>query len=875
MSNLVLEIFVIYRSPSSSKQEFLDFFENWLDVTRFLNKGTIISGDLNIDLLKTTPDSKRLKNIINLNNMKIINNEATRVTNDSATMIDLIISNIDQIIAECNDNMKMSDHDTLTCNIQFHQRKQHQKYNKNINQRDKPMVIKEYHKIDFMKLNNVISSNLRIPSEPNRDLNQTTSEFIKQLERCVEQETPKKTVLNNDVSFNKPWLRTTEIIKLEGNKRQAWKKFKYNKNPIMKETLWSDFKTIRNQYTNLTRKKRRNYFEEKIDLTKNDPKKMWRVMKVFTTTKTQSDIALLKNIKFNDEYQELNLPDKFNSYYVNSIKELEASIPITKNYNLYSALQIMNIQSKFSNFNPQTLNDLSKVIHDLKNVSSCGVISVKVLKQTFQSVGDHLLGIINQSLIEGIFPEDWKKSTIIPIPKVDKPKLPQDTRPINMLPSYEKVLEIIAHHQISNYLEKNNLLYSKQFGFRKGKNTEQAIQVLLSSWRKSLNENKFVIALSIDLRRAFETIAIIILLEKLQLYGIQGTVLQWLKSYLTNRSQEVKLENDISTTLPCDIGVPQGSVLGPLLFNTYINDLHKFIEHSDVFHFADDTLFSIEGDDLPTMCEKLNEDIKSLLLYCEANKLKVHPEKFQCILITTSIQRKQQLLAAHTESTIKVSNTTLPFQDSMKYLGVKIDSTLNFDTHISYITPKISKKIGFLRRVGRDLSNWSRKLVYNTIIAPHFTYCSTILFDINHQHVSTLQKLQNRGMRAILQCHPRTPRKDMLKELGWLSIHQQNVLQTILFIRDAISQENNNFQCYLKKNCDVHQYNTRRSQNFHLTHQNNKSAQKSIFINGLKIYNNLPTELKDIATHVSRRVFKDRVSKFVSESIPILPNLNQ
>ena len=244
MSNLVLEIFVIYRSPSSSKQEFLDFFENWLDVTRFLNKGTIISGDFNIDLLKTTPESKRLKNIINLNNMKIINNEATRVTNDSATMIDLIISNIDQIIAECNDNMKMSDHDTISCNIQFHKRKQHQKYDKNINQRDKPIEIKEYHKIDFMKLNNVISSNLRIPSEPDRDLNQTTSEFIKQLERCVEQETPKKTVLNNDVSFNKPWLRTTEIIKLEGNKRQAWKKFKYNKNPIMKETLWSALKQL-------------------------------------------------------------------------------------------------------------------------------------------------------------------------------------------------------------------------------------------------------------------------------------------------------------------------------------------------------------------------------------------------------------------------------------------------------------------------------------------------------------------------------------------------------------------------------------------------------------------------------------------------------
>ena len=210
---------------------------------------------------------------------------------------------------------------------------------------------------------------------------------------------------------------------------------------------------------------------------------------------------------------------------------------------------------------------------------------------------------------------------------------------------------------------------------------------------------------------------------------------------------------------------------------------------------------------------------------------------------------------------------------SMKYLGVKIDSTLNFDVHVEYTTSKIAKKVGYLSRISRDLSQWARKIVYNTIIAPHFNYCATVLFDIKQQDLSVLQKLQNKAMRAILQCHNRTHRVDMLEELGWLSVHQNIVYKVLLFIRDALQEENTDFEAYLKKNCDVHNYNTRGATKFHLPIQNNMIAQKSIFINGLKFFNKLPNELRD-TTHVSRKIFKTRITQFVRESIPVWPNFN-
>jgi hypothetical protein len=164
------------------------------------------------------------------------------------------------------------------------------------------------------------------------------------------------------------------------------------------------------------------------------------------------------------------------------------------------------------------------------------------------------------------------------------------------------------------------------------------------------------------------------------------------------------------------------------------------------------------------------------------------------------------------------------FSRKQLYLGVKIDHILQFDSHVEYVKNKVAKKVGFLRRIGDSLSQWSRQLVYNTTIAPHFNYCFSILAGLNNQDLSTLQKLQNRGMRAILQCHYLTHRVDMLREIiDWLSIHQHIIYKTLMFIRDTLHGDNEEFHKFLKLNSDVHSYHTRGEKNFHMSTQNNKS----------------------------------------------------
>jgi hypothetical protein len=275
------------------------------------------------------------------------------------------------------------------------------------------------------------------------------------------------------------------------------------------------------------------------------------------------------------------------------------------------------------------------------------------------------------------------------------------------------------------------------------------------------------------------------------------------------------------------------------------------------------------GDDLPDMCNKMNEDLGKIIKFCEANKLKVHQDKFQSILITTSKQKKNNLLLKHPDCKIIVGNQIVPFQDTMKYLGVQVDYLLNFHAHIEYVTKKIAKKTGYLGRISKYLSQWTRKTIFNTIISPHFSYCSTLLLDLPCKDMAILQKLQSKNMRLILQCNARTHRKDMAKTLQWMSVKQNIVFRVILFIRDILESEpNNTLNTYIVKNNNIHGYATRRANDFHMHTQKNTTGQKSLFVNGLKLFNSLPDHMK--VPNLNRNLFKIRLMEHVKKTVSFL-----
>ncbi|XP_055388140.1 uncharacterized protein LOC129616511 [Condylostylus longicornis] len=364
-----------------------------------------------------------------------------------------------------------------------------------------------------------------------------------------------------------------------------------------------------------------------------------------------------------------------------------------------------------------------------------------------------LVQIINKSFEDGKFPEAWKESVVVPVNKVKNAKSADNMRPINMMPLFEKVLEKVVCNQLENFLERNEILCKEQSGFRKAHSTETSLTWVLNEWRKETDSGKMIVAVFLDLKRAFETISREILISKLKSYGIRNKELSWFSSYLSSRSQRTKLKDVYSDARFLDLGVPQGTILGVVLFLLYINDIQNVLIHSKVCLFADDTLTYIVGKNADIIEQQINSDMGNLHKWLCRNKLMLNTSKTKVMCVN----------GGNRNIAVKVDNVEIESVQSIKYLGVFVDNKLKFDEHTDYIRGKISKKIGFLARIRKSVSEKCAVMLYNSLILPHIDYCSSILFICSEEKRNKLQKLQNRAMRIILKVNKRTSIKFELR----------------------------------------------------------------------------------------------------------------
>jgi hypothetical protein len=345
----------------------------------------------------------------------------------------------------------------------------------------------------------------------------------------------------------------------------------------------------------------------------------------------------------------------------------------------------------------------------------------------------------------------------------------------------------------------------------------------------------------LDLRRAFEVVDREILIKKLQWYGIKGAVLNWFKSYLQNRSQRVKFSGVLSTPVNVDLGVPQGSVLGPLLFLLYINDIIEAINDKCAIRlFADDALIYTTGYSSIEINNNLNEQMVKVEEWLKINRLYVNVDKTKIMLIR-GVRKK----ATEDNLKIKLQNKVLEIVSEIKYLGVIIDKNLNFSKHVDYISKKVGAKLGVMRRIGMDLSANMRCIVYKAIVSPLFEYCSSILVGISKTNLEHLQKMQNQGMRIILRCNRRVRISDMLEALHFMSIKERIEYNTCVLIYKTV---NGLCPIYLQNNIELVQYgegvSTRHKGNIYINRCRTTEEQKMLWYEGLKMYNALPNEIK-------------------------------
>ena len=385
----------------------------------------------------------------------------------------------------------------------------------------------------------------------------------------------------------------------------------------------------------------------------------------------------------------------------------------------------------------------------------------------------HLTIVINQSLITGIFPTRMKIAKVIPLFKKENQHILDNYRPISLLPAMSKVLEKVVFNQVYEYFDKNRLFYKNQYGFRKLHSTELASLEISDIICEGMDQGKIPLSIFLDLSKAFDTLDHQILLSKLKYYGLDNTALNWFNSYLTDRTQFVDFDDVYSETRTIKTGVPQGSILGPLLFIIYMNDIHIA---SDKFHailYADDTNLvsslcsfnvNISNNDpigISALSTNINYELQQITDWLEINKLSLNIKKTKFMVFHYHQKNVDKYIPE-----LSIYGHSIERVTQFNFLGLTIDENLNWQAHIQKVSNRISRALGVLSKVKRYLPKHILRLLYNSLILPHLQYSVLAWGSKNNR----LVKLQKRAVRMINNSKYNAHTDPLFKEMYLLKL---------------------------------------------------------------------------------------------------------
>ena len=830
-----------YRPPNSNS-EILDSFEIFLQNIDKENKEIIITGDFNIDLMPSeTENSKanRLKELLNTYQLSQLIKKPTRTTESTKTLLDLIICKTDDPKTATTDVVELgiSDHNLVyTCR-------------KVGICKQKPKIIetRQYHKLNSAKFQNDLKQALQHINE-HSDPNTALQEWNRIFLLIADINAP--TRLRKVRSDRQPWM-TDEIKKLSFHRDYLKKKAVM----LNSSSFHSSYKKCKNKVTKLISNAKTHYFRTNLENSKNCKENWIHINKLLNhkTVKTQT----INNIKFGDQNitGDINIANTINNYFVEIGPKLASVISPT------DIDPIQPIQPCRSEFNLRTITttELIQTIGktNLNKAPGLDKIPIKLIKLAGDAIHDSLLHIFNLVLGTGIFPDDLKLAKIIPIHKEGDKAECGNYRPISVIPTVAKILEKIIYDQLSSYINDNDIICKQQFGFRPNHSTETALLKCTDQWLLNMDKGMANGVLFLDLKKAFDTVDHSILLQKLYQYGIKGTPLKLLASYLNNRKQVCVINNNKSGQETVQCGVPQGSNLGPLLFSLYINDLPMCLEYTQASMFADDTNLTCTGRTPAEIEHKLNADLSNVNDWLEANRLTLNTGKTEFMLIAS----KRKLNQFRTDIRIHINGSIIKQVKQKKTLGITIDNELRWTEHINEQCKKLSSAIALLRKAKPHVPNNDLLRIYNSLVVPYFTYCSTVWNDGNKTNLEKLYKLQKRAARIITGLNYETRSKIILQSLGWNPIDNILKKREFLITFKAIRGIAPECICNMFSYCDNRSHHMRSNgRKLTLDKPNRSFMKKSFSYRGASAWNSLPNEILDVQEQLTIHSFKTKLN---------------
>ena len=386
------------------------------------------------------------------------------------------------------------------------------------------------------------------------------------------------------------------------------------------------------------------------------------------------------------------------------------------------------------------MEEVHKFLSTYKAKTSSGPdgISSAMLRNTAVAIAPHLTALFNLSLQQGRVPSTWKISNITPIHKSGETSTASNYRPISLLSLVSKVLERIIHNRLSDYLSRNNLLSNQQFGFRSGFSSQEALLTVTNDWHNLLASNRQATAVFFDIRKAFDSVPHHHILTSLSTFGVSGPLLAWISNYLTDRKQRVVLAGASSSLTQVTSGVPQGSILGPLLFICFMNTISHLplSVGSKLVLYADDIVLYRPTNSTQDI-DSLQRDIQLIVDWTKDHGLTLNSSKTTVLPFTRSPKPIPVNLL--------LDNQPLPTVSSHKYLGVTISSDLSWTQHIRNTTKAVKRQIGTLHRKLNRATPPARLTIYKSSILPKLDYCASVWDPHQKSLIEELEKICCKG----------------------------------------------------------------------------------------------------------------------------------
>ena len=750
-----------YRKPSLPERHINTELETVIDKCLDISSNIVILGDLNCNMLmsgnnavKTLCEDVHLKNIVT---------KPTCHKSDTPTLLDVIlVSNTEQV--------KKSD--VIPCSLSdFHDF----------------VVVVLHVKTPRPQNSRVIYRSYKHFNEGHfrYDLERAPFHVAECLDDVNDQCYFIQTLYNQVLEDHAPTKTKTIKSRQCPYMNSAWRKAIFRKHQLLNryrrqrtQQNWSQYRKQRNYCEKIKRQSVRNYMQEKCVNSKSQPRKFWETVSPYFSDKHKDsgNIQLLENEKFVTDPQKV--AEIFNKNFATIANDIGRDSAYNADLQGHPSMNIidrhmMTLDISEFEFRPTNVKDTEKVLKSLNpnKATGCDGIPPKVLKLSSDIMAPTICNALNNMIDQCKFPDQLKLAEVAPLFKAKSRLMWPNYRPVSVLTCLSKVFEITMAKQMSPHTEQiySNFLsaYREKFG------CHSVLLHITEIWKKALDNRQYVGILMSDLSKAFDCLPHHVLVEKLKHYKFGTKAQSLINDYLSNRSQRVKIQNSVSSWAPLHKGVPQGSIIGPVCFNLYINDLLLLLESENLLpsNYADDNTVTVIGKTRDEVISKLKHTVHLLASWFCDNQMKANVEKFQILFLCPGSREPERNV------TIQVGDVSLMSQETAKLLGVSIDRELRFDGYAKILCSRANAKLQILKRLSSFLSVECKLAVVRSFIVCQFLYCSVLLLFCKKFYTDRMEKIVYRALRVVYNDYTSTYEQLLAKaNMDSLELQRQKTL---------------------------------------------------------------------------------------------------